>query len=247
MSQSNALVVDASPSVRNYVRDILQELRFNEIHEGEDADDALQILNSGYAIDWIFSSWEMPGRSTRKLLKTIRGNPNCTRTHFILMSAEDEHVVRNIAIQEGVADYLCKPFTHHQMVHMVHRLKGLVERRGAERFKVEIPCEIDIGFDSFHRYGAEVVDISLTGCRLITSEVKPGSGYVDDYATITLLTENGDPLQVYAKIRRLEFNQHSTDPLSNTEIAVEFISVVPQLHEQLAAFVNSCKARSAIL
>jgi hypothetical protein len=43
MLQSNALVVDASISMRNYVREILhQELGFNEVHEAEDADDAFE-------------------------------------------------------------------------------------------------------------------------------------------------------------------------------------------------------------
>ncbi|MGE5027217.1 MAG: response regulator, partial [Betaproteobacteria bacterium] len=95
-TMSNALVIDASPSVRNYIRDILhQELGFQEIHEGKDADGALQILKSGHAINWIFSSWEMPGLSTRELLASVRSSPNCTRAHIVLMSANDEPAVRN--------------------------------------------------------------------------------------------------------------------------------------------------------
>jgi CheY-like chemotaxis protein len=248
MLQSNALVIDTSPVTRNYIREILrQELKFNAIHEGKDANDALRILKSGHSINWIFSSWEMPGLSTHDLLETVRRNPSSTRPHFVLMSANDEHAVRNIATQEGVADYLCKPFSPQQIVRMVHRLTGLTERRGAERFKVRMPCEIDIGFDSFHNYGAELVDISMTGCRVKTSQVKPGSGYIDDYATVTLLPEKSVSLHVQAKIRRLELDKCHTDPLSNTEIAVEFVNVTPALNEKLEAFVNSCKEQSAAL
>lgn len=246
MSQSNALVVDTSPSMRNYVREILRkELSFNEIHEGKNADDALRILKSGRFINWIFSSWEMPGLSTHDLLEIVRNGPNNAHTHFVLMSANDEHVVRNIAIQEGVADYLCKPFPPLQMVNMVHRLTGLVERRRAERFKTRLPCEIDIGFDSFHHYGAELLDISMTGCRVKTSQVKPGSGYIDDLATVTLLPELNATLPVQAKIRRLEFDKCCTDPLRNTEIAVEFINITPALKEKIEEFVHSCKEQSA--
>lgn len=246
MSRSNALVIDTSPSMRNYVREILrQELRFNEVHEGKDADNALDILKSSHTINWIFSSWEMPGLSTHDLLETIRGNPSNRPTHFILMSANEEHVVRNIAIREGASDYLCKPFSPHQMVHIVHRIAGLTERRDAERFKTHMPCEIDIGFDSFHRYGAELVDISATGCRVRTSQVKPGSGHIDDYATVTLLPAKSSPLAIQARISRLEFDKHQTDPLSNTEIAVEFVNVTATLNDELKAFVNSCKEQSA--
>jgi CheY-like chemotaxis protein len=231
--------------MRNYVREILrQELDFHEVHEGKDADDALRILKSGLSINWIFSSWEMPGLSTHDLLERVRRSTDSTHSHFILMSSNDEHVVRNIAIQEGVADYLCKPFSPHQMVHIVHRLAGLAERRGAERFKVRMPCEIDMGFDSFHHYGAELMDISITGCRVKTSQVKPGSGYIDDYATVTLLPEEGASLHVQAKIRRLKLDKCCTDPLSNTEIAVEFVNVTPPLREKLVALVNSCKEQS---
>lgn len=244
MSPSNALVVDSSPSTRNYVREILRkELNFNEIHEGKNADDALRILKSSHSINWIFSAWEMPGLPAHDFLETVRNSPNSAQTHFILMSNNDEHVVRNIAIQEGVADYLCKPFLPHQMTRLVHRLTGLVERRSAERFKAHLPCEIDMGFDSFHYYGAELADISMAGCRVKTSPVKPGSGYIDDLATVTLFPELDDTLHVQAKIKRVEFDKCCADPLRNTEIAVEFINVTPALKEKLAALVNSCKAQ----
>lgn len=247
MPQSNALVIDASPSMRNYVREILhQALGFDEIHEAKNAEDAHQRLKSGRVINWIFSSWEMPGLSTHDLLKTVRSSLHSTQSHFILMSSNDELVVRNVAIREGVADYLCKPFSPDQMVHMVHRLNGLVNRRGAERLKVRTPCEIDMGFDLFHHYGAELVDISTTGCRVKTSQVKPGSGYIDDYATVTLFPASETSLQVQATIRRLEFDEFCTDPLRDTEIAVEFVNVTPALNEKLVALINSGKEQSAI-
>jgi CheY-like chemotaxis protein len=246
MSKSNVLVVDTSISMRNYVREILhQELMFNEIHEAEDAGGALRALKSGRVIDWIFSSLEMPGLPTLDLLRIVRNGQNRTHTRFVLMSSGDEHVTREIAIREGAADYLHKPFTPSQLINMVHRLNGLVERRGTERFKVTLPCEINIGFDSFHQYGAELADISMTGCRMKTSKVKPGSGYIDDYATITLLPENDSPFHVQARIKRMKFNESCTDPLRDTEVAVEFLDVTPPLKEKLESLIHSCKVKSA--
>jgi CheY-like chemotaxis protein len=237
MLQSNALVVDTSTFMRSYIRKILHhELGFNKIHEAEDADDAFRVLKSERAINWIFSSLEMPGMlSPLDLMETARNGPNSTR--FILMSSNEELVTREIAIREGVADYLCKPFAPGQLVNTVHRLAGLAKRRGAERFKATLSCEIDIGFDSFHHYGAELADISMTGCRIKTSQVKPDSGYVDDYATVTLLLENGSPLHVQAKIKRVELSESCADPLSNTEMAVEFVNVIPSLKEKLESFI----------
>ena len=239
MLQSNALVVDTSIFMRGYIRKILQqELEFNKIHEAEDADDAFQVLKSERAINWIFSSLEMPGLlSPLDLMETTRNGPNSTRTRFILMSSNEELVTREIAIREGVSDYLCKPFAPDQLVSTVHRLVGLAKRRDAERFKAALSCEINIGFDSFHHYGAKLADISMTGCRIKTSQVKPDSGYVDDYATVTLLLKNGSPFDVQAKIKRVEFSESCTDPLSNTEVAVEFVNVIPSLKEKLEAFI----------
>lgn len=246
MLQSNALVVDTSISMRNYVREILhQELGFNEIHEAKDADDAFRILKSGHAINWIFSSLEMPGLPPHDLLGIARNDPNSTHIRFVLMSSNDEPVTREIAIREGAADYLCKPFAPSQLANMVHRLKGLAERRSAERFKVTLPCQINIGFDSFHHYGAELADISMTGCRMKTSQVKPGSGYVGDFATVTLLPENGSPFDVQANIKWVEFSKSCTDPLRNTELAIEFLDVTPQLKEKLESFIESCKEKAA--
>jgi CheY-like chemotaxis protein len=238
MSKSNALVVDTSTSMRNYVREILhQELGFNEIHAAKDADDAFRVLKSGHVIDWIFSSWEMPGLSTHNLLEIVRSGPQSTHTRFVLMSANNEPVTREIAIREGATDYLCKPFTPHQLTHMVHRLTGLAERRDAKRFKVARPCEINLGLDSFHHYGAELADISMTGCRIKTSQVEPG----DDYATITLSQENDFPFHIKARITRVELSQSCADPLRNTEMAVEFINVTPPVKEKLESFIHACR------
>lgn len=246
MLQSNVLIVDTSTSIRNYVREVLrQELGFNVIHEAKDADGAFQVLKSGGAIDWIFTSLEMPGLPPHDFLGTARNGPNGKHTRFVLMSSKDEIVTREIAIREGAADYLCKPFSPNQLANVVHRLTGLTEQRGAERFKVALPCEINIGFDSFHQYGAELAEISMTGCRMKISQVKPGSGYVDDYATVTLLPENGSSFDAHAKIKRVEFRKSCADSLHNTEVTIEFIGVTPPLKEQLESFIDSCKEKSA--
>lgn len=248
MSHSNALVVDTSVSMRSYVRKILhQELGFNKIYEAEDADDAFRVLKSKRAINWIFSSLEMPGLlSPLDLMGIVSNGPNGARTRFVLMSSNDEFVTRKIAIREGVADYLCKPFSPGQLANMVHRLKGLAEQRGAERLKVALPCEINIGFDSFHHYGAELADISMTGCQVKTSQVKPGSGHVGDYATVTLLPENDSSFHVQAKIKRVEINKPCTDPLRNTEVAMEFVDVAQPLKEKLESFIDACRKKSAV-
>lgn len=237
MFQSNALIVDSSVSTRSYVRRLLQqELRCNEIHEAKNVDDAFRVLKSGHVINWIFSSVEMPGLSPLDLLGAAR---NGKQPRFILMSSPEQAVTREIAIRKGAADYLHKPFSPGEFANVVHRLKGLEEQRSAERYKIAMACEINIGFDSFHQYGAELTDISMTGCRMKTSQVKPGSGHIDDLANVTLRQANDNLFHIHAQIKRLEFNPSGTDPLRNTEIAIAFVDVTPPLKEKLVSFIDS--------
>lgn len=243
MLQPNALIVDASISMRNYVRAILyQELGFVEIHEAKDADEAFRVLESKRTVDWIFSSLEMPGRSPFDLV----GGSKSRRSRFVLMSSNDGVVARETAIRKGVDDYLQKPFVPSQLVGIVRRLDSLVERRDAGRFRAALFCEINVGFDSFHHYGAELVDVSLGGCRMRTSRFKPGSGLAGDIATVTLLPESGSPFHVYARIKRAELCKGCADPLRNTEVAVEFVEVSPSLREQLTALIRLCEAKVAV-
>ena len=245
MLLSNALIIDTSTSMRSYVRKVLQEeLDFNEIHEVKVTEDAFRVLKSERVIDWVFSSVEMPGLSALNLLGLARNYPNGIRSRFVLMSSNEESVTRELSIRRGAADYLCKPFSPSQLATVVHRLEGLAEQRSSERFKVATPCEINIGFDSFHQYGAELADISMSGCRMKTSQVKPGSGFVDDFATVTLSLEKGSSFDVQAKIKRVEFDKSCTNPLHNTEVAIEFVDVIPPLKEKLRSFINSCKKKS---
>lgn len=246
MLQSNALIVDASISMRNYVRTILhQELSFGEVHEAQDAEDAFRILDSGRPIDWIFSSLEMPGTSPIALMQTVRCRTNGLRPRFVLMSSNEESVIRGIAIREGAADYLCKPFLPDQLVDIVHRITGLSERRRSERISISGGCEINIGFDTFHHYRAELTDLSMTGCRMKTSKIKSGSGYVGDLATATLQSEDGTTFDLHAQVKRVQFSAACSDPLRSTEIAIEFIALAPQLRHKLEAFIHGCKRQDS--
>lgn len=242
MLQSNALIVDNSQLLRTYVREILQqELGFNEIHEAGDAGEAMRLLQSGRIFNWIFSSQEISGLALQELEEIATRGASGMRPRMVLMSASDEHVIRENAIRQGAADYLCTPFVPGRLVDVVHRLTGLAERRSAERFKVALACEINIGFDSFHHYGGELSDISLTGCRMKISPVKPGSGHAGDYATVTLLLGKGSPVDIQARIKRVEFNENCADPLRNTEVAVEFVELISPVRKKLESFIELCR------
>lgn len=239
MSNTVALVVDHSQSTRKYICAILQEeLHFREIHEAENAEEALQLLEANDSVKWIFSSWEMPGMSSRDFLGDMRKRD----AHVVLVTGEEEISAREIAIRENVADYLCKPFSPAQLVQKVRRLTGLRERRATERYKASMPCEVDLGFDPFHVYSAELVDISLGGCRVRTSQLHPDTGHVDDLATITFQPESDAPLRLHGQIRRVEIGDCAVDAFGCVQMAFEFIHDDSAQKKALERHIEHCKA-----
>lgn len=242
MSDSVALVVDNSLSMRRYIRAILRdELDFQETHEAASTDDALRFLAAHPAVKWVFSAWEISGASSRDFLGNLRSRfAHCQDAHIVLITAREEVLAREIAIREQVSDFLCKPFSPDQLVQKVRRLAGLVERRGAERFQPSVPCEIDIGFDPFHVYAAELVDISITGCRVKTSSLNPRSGQVNDLATITLQPPHRDPLPLNGRVKRMEAGDCSRDAFGCVQIAFEFIHADAEQKATLARYLASC-------
>jgi two-component system chemotaxis response regulator CheY len=242
MSDTVALVVDNSLSMRKYIRTILQdELRFQETHEAANGEDALRLLDANPAVKWIFSALEMPGMSAQDFLDNLRANHGNRDAHVVLVTAREELSAREIAIRENVSDYLCKPFSPDQLIQKVRRLAGLRERRAAERFTPALPCEVDLGFDPFHVYSAELVDISLGGCRVKTSPIHPDTGHVNDLATISLQPEKDPPLRLDGQIRRVETGDCALDAFGCVQIAFEFIHENAEQRKALEGYIASCK------
>lgn len=239
MTKHSALVVDPSPSMRKFVKAILMdELNFHETHEAKNACDARQLLKANSSIGWIFSEWELPDVPARDFLGDLRKSHAAAMTRFVMLTGQEDFFARKIAIEEGAADYLCKPFSSLELMRKVQRLKGLVERRGAQRFASNMACEFDIGFDPFHVYSAKLVDISASGCRVKASQLNPGSGRLDDIGSITLMPKYSAPVKLDVQIKHSQYNRGAADPHEYLTLGFEFIFVEPQQQSRLNAFLQ---------
>lgn len=242
MSRPNALIVDSSSFVRGFVKKVLtEELKFDKTLDTKDHDEAMRMLESDRSISWVFGEWDGPAQPARDFLTKMRKLADNRQAKFVMLSNSEENAARALAIQEGVSDYLCKPFSQMQLSRKVQRLTGLEERRRAERVAVNSTCEIDIGFDVFQTYGADVLEVSKTGCLVKTNQVQQGYGRIDDIGTIKLLPNSRNPLNIDVKIKRLQHDRISTDPLSNTQIALEFYDMGAQVNARLTEFIESSK------
>lgn len=220
LEKSNVvLVVDDSPSFREFVTTILrQELCFENILEADSANDALQILEQAEdKIDWIFSDWEMPGMSGHEFLMYVRKRPELVNVPFIMLTGRDDISARSLAVREGVTDYLSKPFTSDVLVRKVRRLMGLEEQRRSQRFEASARVIVDIGFDNYEKYVADLVNISRHGCLVRTPQFNQAAGFVFDIGDVLIEPPGDEPFHLKAEIVRVE-----RDPSIRKHVQVAF-------------------------
>jgi two-component system chemotaxis response regulator CheY len=103
------LLVDDQPLIRKIVRDILAQLGYMNVEEAENGQDALEKLKAK-KFDLIFLDWNMPVMQGIDVLRELRKTPVYKDTPVIMLTAEAEKEKVLTAIQEGVTNYIVKPF-----------------------------------------------------------------------------------------------------------------------------------------
>jgi two-component system chemotaxis response regulator CheY len=103
------LIDDDYKTMLRIVRNLLNQLGFNNVDEATDGSTALQKLrerNFGLVI----SDWNMEPMTGLQLLKEVRADMKLKGTPFIMVTAESktENVVA--AKEAGVNNYIVKPF-----------------------------------------------------------------------------------------------------------------------------------------
>ena len=103
------LVVDDYNTMRRIIRNLLNQIGYNEVEEAEDGSSALKKLRSSqYGL--VISDWNMEPMTGYDLLKEVRADEKLKTMPFILVTAESktENVVA--AKKAGVDNYIVKPF-----------------------------------------------------------------------------------------------------------------------------------------
>lgn len=104
------LVVDDFATMRRIVRNLLQELGYQDIEEAEDGQDALNKLRAN-AFDFVVSDWNMPNLDGLELLKIIRSDATLSKLPVLMVTAEAKRENIIAAAQAGANGYIVKPFT----------------------------------------------------------------------------------------------------------------------------------------
>lgn len=104
------LIVDDYKTMLRIIRNLLNQLGFNNIEEATDGEAALEQL-SKKKYDLVISDWNMEPMSGLDLLKKVRGTENHhQKIPFIMITAESKTENVIAAKKAGVSNYIVKPF-----------------------------------------------------------------------------------------------------------------------------------------
>ncbi|WP_404365379.1 response regulator [Marinobacter sp.] len=124
MALLKALVVDDASFVRDLVkRTVRQRFPVIELVDAPNGKKA-QGLMSRTSFDLILCDWEMPEMSGLELLQWMRQQDNYKKTPFIMITSRGDksHVIE--AVQEGVSEYLGKPFSPDGLSRKIIKVMG---------------------------------------------------------------------------------------------------------------------------
>jgi two-component system chemotaxis response regulator CheY len=105
----NILIVDDYKTMLRIVRNLLNQLGFQNVDEATDGSSALQKLRER-SFGLVISDWNMEPMTGLQLLKEVRSDIKLKAMPFIMVTAESktENVVA--AKEAGVNNYIVKPF-----------------------------------------------------------------------------------------------------------------------------------------
>ncbi len=121
MYAANVLVVDDSPTMRQFIVFALQRLPGLQIHEAGDGVNALKQLSSE-KYDLLLTDINMPMMDGLKLVGLIRNDPHYKKLPIIVITTEGSEVTRERAIKIGANEYITKPLQTARLIEIVRRL-----------------------------------------------------------------------------------------------------------------------------
>ncbi len=105
----NVLVVDDYNTMVRIIRNLLKQLKFNNVDDASDGDTALRKLREG-KFGLVISDWNMAPMNGLQLLHEIRSDEKLKDLPFIMVTAESKTENVIAAKKAGVSNYIVKPF-----------------------------------------------------------------------------------------------------------------------------------------
>lgn len=103
------LIIDDYKTMLRIIRNLLKQIGFENVEEATDGSSALKMLKGG-KFDLIISDWNMEPMTGLQLLKEVRADEELCKTPFIMVTAESKTENVIAAKEQGVNNYIVKPF-----------------------------------------------------------------------------------------------------------------------------------------
>ena len=121
MYAAKVLVVDDSPTMRQFIVFALQRLPGLQIDEAGDGVSALKQLSSE-KYNLLLTDINMPMMDGLKLVGLIRNDNLYANLPIIIITTEGAEVTRGRAIEIGATEYITKPLQTARLIEVVRRL-----------------------------------------------------------------------------------------------------------------------------
>ncbi len=111
------LIIDDSVVMRKFIERVLRQagLDISELHEAGNGVEALEVLRTVSAFDFIFSDINMPRMDGLQFLEHRRAERLALAVPVIMITAEASEGLLPLIHSAGASGYLCKPFTADQV------------------------------------------------------------------------------------------------------------------------------------
>jgi signal transduction histidine kinase/serine phosphatase RsbU (regulator of sigma subunit) len=211
------LVVDDIRDMRRFLSQLL-----GKRYRVETARDGLEGLSKARELhpDVIVSDVMMPRMTGYEFCSAIRGDPELSRTPFILLSAKAELARKLEGLEHGADDYLVKPFNasellmrvrnlirlHHQERELLNALRELEERDGIITEELQQACEfqqsilhapprvpgfeIEVLYRPLELVGGDIYDVEVSADGRIRLFIADATGHGVKASLTTMLIKS---------------------------------------------------------
>lgn len=117
------LVVDDFATMRRIVKNLLNDIGFNNILEAEDGLEGLKMLKN-HQFDLIVSDWNMPNLDGLSMVKQVRCDDKLKHIPVLMVTAEAKREQIIEAAKAGVNGYIVKPFNGATLKEKLQKILG---------------------------------------------------------------------------------------------------------------------------
>ena len=168
---ANILIVEDESSILELIALNLHQAGFNPIRaiSAEYADNIVKETIP----DLIVLDWMLPGMNGIEFAKRLRANSATKSIPIIMLTAKSNEDNKIEGLNEGVDDYLTKPFSPRELVA---RIKALIRRRKPELINDPIVVESLVLDPSSHKVQADnkIINVGPTEFKLLHFFMKNG-------------------------------------------------------------------------